>query len=74
MVSNICYKSVLNALTRRRSERNEHKRLIEKYERIDALVKSMREQGETTEEQLTEYVSIVFFNIYLTYFVLSLNL
>lgn len=41
----LCYKALTNSMVRRRNEREENKRLIEKQQRIESLTASLREQG-----------------------------
>lgn len=60
MLLELCYKALFNHITRRNHERQLNKRIIEKKQRVDAILMSMRAQ-EATEEQLAD-VSPASFN------------
>ncbi|KAK7870294.1 hypothetical protein R5R35_011803 [Gryllus longicercus] len=46
----ICYKALTNSMVRRQHERDEHKRLIEKQQRIESLTANLREQGAPADQ------------------------
>ncbi|XP_022189046.2 DNA-directed RNA polymerase III subunit RPC3 [Nilaparvata lugens] len=54
-VSEMCHKAIYNALIRSRSELTNHKRLMEKHERLEAASELLREQG-TDQEQIDALV------------------
>lgn len=49
MVLNICYKALYNTIERSNFEKSEHKRLIEKSQKLDSIVATMKERGESAE-------------------------
>lgn len=49
MLLDICYKALYNDITRSNYEKNEHKRLIEKSQKLDSIVATMKERGESEE-------------------------
>ena len=49
MLLDICYKALYNDITRSNYEKNEHKRLIEKSQKLDSIVATMKERGESAE-------------------------
>ncbi|XP_034663030.1 DNA-directed RNA polymerase III subunit RPC3 [Drosophila subobscura] len=49
MLLDICYKSLYNTIERSNFEKNEHKGLIEKSQRLDSIVETMKERGESDE-------------------------
>lgn len=53
MLLELCYKALFNHITRRNHERQLNKRIIEKKQRVDAILMSMRAQ-EASEEQLAD--------------------
>nr|CAG4643907.1 EOG090X04YD [Lepidurus arcticus] len=54
----LCYKAVYNMMSRHESETKEHRRLLEKQQRVKAILANLREQG-TTEEQLAEVEGMI---------------
>ncbi|CAD6994354.1 unnamed protein product [Ceratitis capitata] len=49
MILNICYKALYNTIERSNFEKSEHKRLIEKSQKLDSIVATMKERGESAE-------------------------
>ncbi|XP_005175452.2 DNA-directed RNA polymerase III subunit RPC3 [Musca domestica] len=49
MLLDICFKALYNDITRSNYEKNEHKRLIEKSQKLDSIVATMKERGESLE-------------------------
>ncbi|XP_013097217.2 DNA-directed RNA polymerase III subunit RPC3 [Stomoxys calcitrans] len=49
MLLDICFKALYNDITRSNYEKNEHKRLIEKSQKLDSIVATMKERGESEE-------------------------
>lgn len=49
MLLDICYKALYNDITRSNYEKNENKRLIEKSQKLDSIVATMKERGESAE-------------------------
>ncbi|XP_014089846.3 DNA-directed RNA polymerase III subunit RPC3 [Bactrocera oleae] len=49
MVLNMCYKALYNTIERSNFEKSEHKRLIEKSQKLDSIVATMKERGESAE-------------------------
>lgn len=49
MLLDTCYKALYNDITRSNYEKNEHKRLIEKSQKLDSIVATMKERGESAE-------------------------
>ncbi|XP_016979126.2 DNA-directed RNA polymerase III subunit RPC3 [Drosophila rhopaloa] len=49
MLLDASYKSLYNTIERSNFEKNEHKGLIEKSQRLDSIVETMKERGETDE-------------------------
>lgn len=49
MLLDICFKALFNAITRSSFEKSEHKRLIEKSQKLDSIVDTMKERGESEE-------------------------
>ncbi|KAH8353817.1 hypothetical protein KR084_002549 [Drosophila pseudotakahashii] len=49
MMLDASYKSLYNTIERSNFEKNEHKGLIEKSQRLDSIVETMKERGETDE-------------------------
>lgn len=49
MLLDICYKALYNDITRSNYEKNEHKRLMEKSQKLDSIVATMKERGESEE-------------------------
>lgn len=60
MLLDICYKALYNDITRSNYEKNENKRLIEKSQKLDSIVATMKERGESAE-----YIAEVSKNVYL---------
>lgn len=53
MLIEICYKALFNSMTRAAHNKVENKRLIDKAQRIESIVETMKERGES-EEYITE--------------------
>ncbi|XP_036324357.1 DNA-directed RNA polymerase III subunit RPC3 [Rhagoletis pomonella] len=49
MILNVCYKALYNTIERSNFEKSEHKRLIEKSQKLDSIVATMKERGESAE-------------------------
>ncbi|XP_053947010.1 DNA-directed RNA polymerase III subunit RPC3 [Anastrepha ludens] len=49
MILNICYKALYNTIERSNFEKSEHKRLIDKSQKLDSIVATMKERGESAE-------------------------
>ncbi|TDG44786.1 hypothetical protein AWZ03_008760 [Drosophila navojoa] len=49
MLLDNCFKSLYNTIRRSNYEKNEHKGLIEKSQRLDSIVEAMKERGESDE-------------------------
>ncbi|XP_055923215.1 DNA-directed RNA polymerase III subunit RPC3 [Eupeodes corollae] len=49
MLLDICFKALFNAITRSNYEKTENKRLIEKSQKLDSIVETMKERGESEE-------------------------
>lgn len=49
MLLDVCYKALYNTITRSNYEKQEHKRLIEKSQKLDGIVATMKERGESAE-------------------------
>lgn len=58
MLLDICYKALYNDITRSNYEKNEHKRLIEKSQKLDSIVATMKERGES-EEYIAEVRNLI---------------
>ncbi|XP_018336281.2 DNA-directed RNA polymerase III subunit RPC3 isoform X2 [Agrilus planipennis] len=58
MVLELCYKSLYNVMTRRLSEKNVNKRIIDKKQRVDTIMLGMKVQG-ATEEQLADIEEMI---------------
>nr|CAG4651772.1 EOG090X04YD [Triops cancriformis] len=54
----LCFKSVYNMISRHESETKEHRRLLEKQQRVKAILANLLEQG-ATEEQLAEVEGMI---------------
>ncbi len=54
MLVEMCYKSLANMMTRRKSEVQSNQRLLNKHERIEAMAQELRNQCGDNEEQLRE--------------------
>lgn len=50
VVLDICFKTVSNTLARASHDKTENIRLMEKFEKLNALAASMREQGNNEED------------------------
>lgn len=59
MLLDICYKALYNNITRSDYEKNENKRLIEKSQKLESIVATMKERGES-EEYIAEVFGIFF--------------
>ena len=57
MLLDICFKALFNAITRSNYEKSENKRLIEKSQKLDSIVETMKERGES-EEYIAEVSSM----------------
>lgn len=49
MLLDICFKALYNTIRRSNFEKNEHKGLIEKSQRLDSIVEAMKERGESDD-------------------------
>lgn len=49
MLLETCYKALYNSMSRSNIEKSEHRRLIEKSQRVESIVEAMKERGETDE-------------------------
>lgn len=49
MLLDVCFKALYNTIRRSNFEKNEHKGLIEKSQRLDSIVEAMKERGESDE-------------------------
>uniref|UniRef100_A0A1A9X417 DNA-directed RNA polymerase III subunit RPC3 n=1 Tax=Glossina brevipalpis TaxID=37001 RepID=A0A1A9X417_9MUSC len=49
MLLDICYKALYNAITRSNYEKVEHRRLIDKSQKLDSIVSAMKERGESED-------------------------
>lgn len=49
MLLEACYKALFNSMIRSTHSKNEHKRLIEKSQRLEGIVEAMKERGESEE-------------------------
>ncbi|XP_067618122.1 DNA-directed RNA polymerase III subunit RPC3 [Eurosta solidaginis] len=49
MILNMCYKALYNTIERSNFEKSEHKRLIDKSQKLDTIVATMKERGESAE-------------------------
>ncbi|EDV92963.1 DNA-directed RNA polymerase III subunit RPC3 [Drosophila grimshawi] len=49
MLLDNCYKSLYNTIRRSNFEKNEHKGLIEKSQRLDSIVETMKERGDSDD-------------------------
>lgn len=58
-LTDICYKALYNAITRSNYEKSENKRLIDKSQKLDSIVETMKDRGESEE-----YIAEVNFYIY----------
>ncbi|KAH8388610.1 hypothetical protein KR093_011300 [Drosophila rubida] len=55
MLLDVCYKALYNIIRRSNYEKSEHKGLIEKSQRLDSIVETMKERGES-EDYIAEIV------------------
>ncbi|XP_060648066.1 DNA-directed RNA polymerase III subunit RPC3 [Drosophila nasuta] len=55
MLLDVCYKALYNIIRRSNFEKSEHKGLIEKSQRLDSIVETMKERGES-EDYIAEIV------------------
>lgn len=49
MLLETCYKALFNSTIRSAFDKSEHRRLIEKSQRLESIVEAMKERGETDE-------------------------
>lgn len=49
MLLETCYKALFNSMIRSAFDKTEHRRLIEKSQRLESIVEAMKERGETEE-------------------------
>ncbi|ALC45251.1 CG12267, partial [Drosophila busckii] len=49
MLLDVCYKALYNTIRRSNFEKQEHKGLIEKSQRLDSIVEAMKERGESDD-------------------------
>ncbi|XP_037955967.1 DNA-directed RNA polymerase III subunit RPC3-like [Teleopsis dalmanni] len=49
MLLDICYKALYNNITRSNYEKSENKRLIDKSQKLDSIIGTMKDRGETEE-------------------------
>ncbi|KAH8417685.1 hypothetical protein KR222_004422 [Zaprionus bogoriensis] len=49
MLLDVCFKALYNTIRRSNFEKNEHKGLIEKSQRLDSIVEAMKERGESDD-------------------------
>lgn len=49
MLLETCYQALFNSTIRTAHDKSEHRRLIEKSQRLESIVEAMKERGETEE-------------------------
>lgn len=57
MLLETCYKALYNAITRSSYDKSVNRRLIDKFQRMESVVETMRERGE--DEEYIADVSII---------------
>ncbi|ESP00552.1 hypothetical protein LOTGIDRAFT_157828 [Lottia gigantea] len=59
MVLDHCYKAAANAISRRQMEVNKHKRVLDKQERVDAIIASLEQSGadEAQKQEIRETIT-----------------
>ncbi|XP_041373879.1 DNA-directed RNA polymerase III subunit RPC3-like isoform X2 [Gigantopelta aegis] len=51
------YKAAANAMVRREMEVNEHKRLLDKQERVEAIISTLEQDDETQKEEIEQMIT-----------------